>query len=333
MIRIEIREAESGRRIDRFIKILLPKVPASFLHRALRENKIKINRRKPKSLAETLSYPATVELFFTDDQLRDFGYQPDAMPVSSANKQAGRNLKILYEDSQLLIVDKPVGIAVQKGPKDPVSLTEIALDYLQAQGETKTVTYRPSFCHRLDKNTGGALVMAKTLEAHHAIDNMLKGRALKKYYLAIAEGNPVRWENEVLLRHLYEKDPKRNMAFLKPFDGTSEQGLTENDHQKTVVSCNVRKLCALTGGKSLLKVELLSGKSHQIRSQLAFEGFPLAGDPKYGNGTPGKSVQMLLAYELFFEDPPDPLRYLKGKRFYASIPANWPVPKDFVLED
>ena len=315
MIRIQIEKREQGSTLRRFLMKKLPKAPVSVFYQALRKNKIKIGTHRPKNLSEILKEGDEVLLYLTDEQLSGFGYgNPEKSgedllrPIPPALR--AMKIPILYEDDQLLIVDKPAGIAVQKGSSDPYSLTEKMLEYLGISAEENQSSYRPSFCHRIDKNTRGLLIMAKTLQAHHAVDYLIKNRLIHKYYLAIVEGVPKKWEDETTLIHGYRKDRKTNQARLT----FAVESLPEG-----YVLCESRvRLIRSEGGLSLVRVELITGKSHQIRAQLSFEGYPILHDGKYGSGFSYR--QMLLSYELFFEEAPSPIEYMKGQRIRAALP-------------
>ncbi|MBO4888295.1 MAG: RluA family pseudouridine synthase [Firmicutes bacterium] len=320
MIHREIRPEEAGRKLFRYLEILLPGAPKSFLYKAIRMKKIRINGKHPKDEKMILDAGDQLFLFLTDDQLKDFGYteMPASVP-DKADMDHFPKVPVVYEDDRLLIVNKPVGIATQKGKNDPVSLTEIMRQYLAEQNpQSSSSSYHPSFCHRLDKNTSGLLIMAKTLTSHQALQQMLEKRQVKKYYLAVVQGIPEEWRQEKRLIHRYQKDQAKNQALLSPWKGEGTR-------------CELKvRLIDSFDSQSLVKVDLVSGKSHQIRAQLAYEGFPIVGDGKYDERS-HVFRQQLVAYELFFERPDEILSDLKGKHFYAAIPETWK--KQFTLKD
>ena len=205
VIRIEIRPEEAGRRVLRFLEIILPGAPKSFLFKALRQNKFKINGRHARDEKAVLKAGDVVECYLTDEQLSDFGYGKAREEKSPQKKLLlPGKIRIVYEDKDLLVVDKPAGIATQKSSRDDISLTEIMRDRILSENREQS-SYHPSFCHRLDKNTSGLLIMAKTLEAHQAVPRMLEERLVRKYYLAIVCGTSTAWEQETRLIHRYEK--------------------------------------------------------------------------------------------------------------------------------
>ena len=310
VIRIEIRPEEAGRRVLRFLEIILPGAPKSFLFKALRQNKFKINGRHARDEKAVLKAGDVVECYLTDEQLSDFGYGKAREEKSPQKKLLlPGKIRIVYEDKDLLVVDKPAGIATQKSSRDDISLTEIMRDRILSENREQS-SYHPSFCHRLDKNTSGLLIMAKTLEAHQAVSRMLEERLVRKYYLAIVCGTSTAWEQETRLIHRYEKNERQNKAVLSEWKGEGSK-----------CECIVRMINH-TGDRSLIRIELLSGKSHQIRAQLAYEGFPIENDGKY-NDESRQFCQSLCAYELFFEKSLPPLQKLEGKRFFSDLPDRY----------
>ncbi len=308
MIHREISPEEAGRKLVRYLEILLPKAPRSFIFKAIRSNRIKINGKHPKDEKLVLNTGDQIDLFLTDEQLEDFGCGKEKTKhePSFQNKKFP-DIPIIYEDDRILIVDKPVGIATQKGPNDPVSLTEMMREYISSNsGKQSLSSYHPSFCHRLDKNTSGLLIMAKTLQAHQAIERMLKERLIRKYYLAVVRGRADKWKEETRLVHCYQKDPKTNQAVLSPWRG---EGIR---CESSVLMIDSSK------DQSVVRVDLLTGKSHQIRAQLAYEGFPIMGDGKYDHSS-HIFRQQLSAYELFFEKTDPFFDDLRGKHFYSHL--------------
>ena len=304
MITHTITQEEAGRKLSRFLEKLLPKAPRSLFFKAVRHNKIRVNNRHPKDLSLILEAGDEVRLYYTEDELVSFGYGA----VSQKNNQKPLPaVPVLYEDEFLLILDKPVGLLSQKSRPDDVSLTEVARQMLQVAPEA---VYQPGVCNRLDRNTAGAVIVAKQLKAAQAVQVMLEKRFLRKYYWALVEGVPVKWQNEQLLVHGWRKDERYNKAEVI----TWQEALI--GYQK--IESSVRLLKSF-GSYSLVEVELLTGKGHQIRAQLAAEGFPLLGDGKY-NPNAKHFRPMLLAKQLVFENTPAPLAYLNGKKIEASVP-------------
>ena len=307
MIIITIHKEEAGRKLARFLEKLLPKAPRGVFHKALRNKKIKINGKKPEDLSLVLQAGDEVRLFFTDEQLSSFGY------VQQMKKQKTTfdlpAVPVIYEDENLLILDKPAGMLSQKSRPEDVSLNEIGCSMIEKCSDSLG-GYRPGVCNRLDRNTAGAVIIAKTLAAGQAVSAMLREHRLGKFYWALVEGRPEKWKNETVLVHGWSKEEAKNKVSLVPW----QDGLT--GYQR--VECHVRLLREFDI-YSLVEIQLLTGKSHQIRAQLAKEGHPILQDGKY-NSMAREYRPMLVAKRLEFHDCLEPLVYLEGKKMEAATP-------------
>ncbi len=317
MIQITIAEGDAGRKLGRYLQKILPKAPQSFFFKALRSNRIKINRKKPKDLSGVLNNGDSLELYLTDEQLKDFGYSQKNSPVKGNTQSVKEkkieysNIPILYEDEQLLIMHKPVGVLSQKSKPGDISLTEMARAYLADKGMVFASTYTPSFVHRLDRNTEGVMIMAKTLAASQVLSEMIRVHSMKKFYYALVEGVPEKWKEPQHLIHAYTKDKTMNKAQIRPFD----EELIKNGWEKCELIVRLVKEDQSKGAKkqSLLEIQLLTGKSHQIRAQLSHEGYPIVGDGKY-NGREESFRQKLMAAAVEFCGTEGILEYMEGKR-------------------
>ncbi|MCI8632714.1 MAG: RluA family pseudouridine synthase [Lachnospiraceae bacterium] len=308
MIEFVIQKQEAGRQLARFLEKIFPKAPRSLFFKALRSRKIKVNGKKPKELSMILQENDVVRLFFTNEQLSSFGYRerkeeevPPSFPA----------VPVLYEDENLLILDKPAGLLSQKSKPQDISLTEIGRQMIVKQ-HGGAASYRPGVCNRLDRNTSGAVILAKNVESGQAIAQMLKEHTLQKFYWALVEGLPEKWQQRTQLIHTWRKDEKNNKAILCPYQ--EDQG----EYQRIESYVKLLRQC---GRYSLVEVQLLTGKSHQIRSQLAYEGHPIVGDGKY-NQKANCFAPMLVAKRLVFADCPDHLQYMEGRVVEADLPAS-----------
>lgn len=307
MIELTIEKEEAGRKLARFLEKILPQAPRSFLYKAVRCNKVKVNGKKPADLSFTLQAGDTVRLYLTDEQLSDFGYR--TMLVKQETPSGFPAVPVLYEDEHLLILDKPAGMLSQKSKPGDISLTEIGVWLLEKQG-CSLRGYRPGVSNRLDRNTSGAVIMAKTLEASQAVARMLQERRIGKFYWALVQGRPEIWKECTELVHGWRKNEAQNKAELRPWQ--------EGQKGWQRIESRVRLLKAFTD-YSLVEIQLMTGKSHQIRSQLAAAGFPIWQDGKY-NPDAKAFRPMLVAKRLEFYDCPSPLETMKGRCIEASVP-------------
>lgn len=313
MIRLTLQKQEAGTKLLRYLTKLLPKAPSGFLHKAARKDMIKVNGRHCKDLSTVLGEGDVIELYVTDRQLGDFGYaKAAAVSVAPRLNELVTELPVLYEDDQIIVVDKPRGLLTQKANTKDLSATEIVRQQLIRKGETLSPTFQPSFCHRLDRNTSGVLIMAKTLEASQQITARLKDHSIEKIYYALVEGVPLEWEEPVHLVNGYQKDEAINKAILT--------AVSEKEEGAAICESIVR-LVESYGRFSLVEVILLTGKSHQIRAQLAFAGYPILSDAKY-NPSAKKHAQMLTAKAAVFHGLQGDLSYLNGKKVEAPLPKD-----------
>jgi 23S rRNA pseudouridine955/2504/2580 synthase len=303
MKQFEITKNDADQRLDKFILKVAGNLSPSLMYKYLRKKAIKVNGKRAEGNSRLVEGDL-VEMYINDEfftqkseDFRTIAYRP--------------NLEIVYEDQNLLLVDKKPGVPVHAdshGSRD--TLINQVLLYLYEKGEydpQKEQSFTPALCNRLDKNTGGIVIIAKNAAAGRALYEIIKERKVEKRYLALALGRFQK--KEATLRAYLKKDADANMVQVIP-------------SPREVFKEILTRYRVLREGEelSLLEIELLTGRTHQIRAHLAFEGHPVAGDLKYGRMAQNKKSpfrhQALYAYSLAFKLPEDHfLSYLNGKVF------------------
>ncbi len=285
-----------GQRVDSFLFENLPGVPASVLFKAFRKRSIKVNGQRVKE-SYPLSSGQEVEVYIPE------AYLPEGQDKDSTQENL---IPIVYEDDYLLIVSKPQGLPVHqdKNQEDQV-LDRMLQALLRKRDKLPYKEGFPALCHRIDRNTGGLVMLAKDPHTLEIMLDKFKQHELKKVYHCLVVGTPPDKGKE-LIGYL-RKDNSKSQVLVSdtPFKGADR------------IITRYRVLQRL-GDFSLLEVELVTGKTHQIRAHLAFEGYPLVGDGKYGKNAVNKAMrvkwQALWAVRLTFNFITDSghLGYLKG---------------------
>ena len=263
MKQLVMNEIDSGQRLDKFLGKYLSEAPKSFIYKMLRKKNIVLNGKKADG-SEKLDVGDEIKLFFSQDTLEKF--------CGKTREGAAGNLDVVYEDEQVLFVNKPVGMLSQKAAREDVSLVEYLTGYLLENGSlTKEDlrTFHPGVCNRLDRNTSGLVAAGKTLQGLQLLSEAFQDRRMHKFYLAFVAG---RLEKPAHIKGYLWKDEKRNKVLVQQEE---QKGSLPIETRYTPLACS-------QSGATLLKVELLTGRSHQIRSHLASIGHPVIGDWKYG---------------------------------------------------
>ena len=339
MILLKIKHIEAGGRLDKYLMKFLKEAPASFIYKMLRKKNIVLNGRKAAG-SEFLKEDDEIKLFLSDDTVVKFGgkvissktadREYEATPEDEIEVQADNTLydslknlkweydepKVIYEDRDIIILNKPVNVLSQIAKLGDVSMNEWLISYLIKSGSISAndlITVKPAVANRLDRNTSGIILAGKTLTGLRFLSDIIKARTLKKYYLTIVKGEVLK--NFTAEAYLLKND---NHNTVKIYQDKVEGA----DYIKTAY-----EVLEVKGGHSLLKVELITGKSHQIRAHLSFLGYPVIGDGKYGlkseNTTyrrMGLNSQFLHSYEIQFPKLEGEFAYLSGKKFNAKLP-------------
>ena len=347
-----IESHEAGQRLDKYLGRYLAQAPKSFLYKMMRKKNITLNGKKCEG-SEKLVAGDEVKLFFSDDTMEKFagkgldevaGSKSDTMSTTEREKTSEKKMTsqsrrmenepqspalrkewIVYEDENILLLNKPVGMLSQKAEKTDVSAVEYVLAYLRDKGELTEESYRrfhPSVCNRLDRNTSGLLIVGKSMAGLQGMSAVLKDRSLHKDYLCVVRGRIA--EGCHIKGYLY-KDEEKNVVQIHEKE---VPGSLPIETWYTPLQYGRLEGNTMTQVVTLLKVRLVTGRSHQIRAHLASIGHPILGDYKYGDRktndickkTFGFNYQLLHAWKLTLPKMSGDLSYLSGKEFTAKMP-------------
>lgn len=297
---------DSGQRLDKFIAKAVPALPKSLLYKYIRKKRIKRNGKRA-DIADRLETGDTVELYIADEFFAPEGKAEKRFDFLSAP----RSLSVLYEDENLLVLDKKAGVLCHPDGDEYVdTLIARVKRYLYEKGEydpSRENSFVPALCNRIDRNTGGLVLAAKNAAALRILNEKIKQREIKKLYKCVAVGKMPR-ETDTLTAFL-RKDSDKNRVYI---DRTAGKDAKRIETRYTVLGYR--------DGLSLLEIDLLTGRTHQIRAQLAAIDHPLLGDGKYGTNAVNKKYggykkQCLYAYSLTFDFRTDAgaLAYLDQK--------------------
>ena len=317
MKKMTIGENEAGQRLDKYLKKLLPEAPAGFLYKMLRKKNITLNGGRASGNEKTSSGDS-VEIYISDETASKFGFkEKTALSGLWPGSYQGKDPAIVYEDHDVLILDKPAGLLSQPDSTGEPSMVEFVTDYLLRTGavsEEELLTFHPSVVNRLDKNTTGLIAAGKTLRGLQELSDVLRERTVEKYYLCVVCG---RVTGEKSVSGFLHKNKKTNTV-------TVHRERAEGD----VPFCMNYE--ALEGNErfTLIRIELVTGRAHQIRAYFASEGHPPAGDPKYGDPEVNRRLkehygvryQLLHCAEMDFGETKGALAGLSGKKLFSEEP-------------
>lgn len=363
-----ITDREAGQRFDKYLHRILPNAGSGFLYKMLRKKNITLNDKKADG-SEKIAVGDCVKVFFARETLAKFmGTVPDAAALPKEGVKATGDeatstddpetfmeeyaaayeklseIQVIYENDHVLIADKPAGILSQKAKKTDLSLNEWLIGYLLQSGfvtADELRFFKPSVCNRLDRNTSGIVLCAKSLQGAQLLGDLLKERTLHKYYQTYVKGQITQAQS---IAGILWKDEQTNRVTVSPLPGTRLSGSARAQKDSAGAASSSRQLkpnanrietayrpLRIERDKTLLEVELITGKSHQIRAHLASVGHPLLGDYKYGDRTwneayrqkCGIQSQLLHAYRVVFPPLEDPFADLSERTFCCALPKTF----------
>lgn len=300
---------DAGQRLDRFLAKAFPALPAGLAAKYIRLKRVKVNGKRAE-VAYRLAEGDTLSLYVNDELLLRPG---DEMLFRAAKPK----LNVVYEDENVLLLDKEPGLSVHEDERSGAdTLINRVKAYLCGSGEwdpEAEASFAPALCNRIDRNTGGIVIAAKNAESLRILNEKLRDRQLEKRYLCLVHGTPEPAEGR--LTAYLTKHADENIVSVSP---------RPTPGAKTAVT--EYRVIKSRDGLSLVECRLITGRTHQIRAQLAAAGYPLFGDTKYGKRslsaqyTPKREIQALYSYKLTFAFRTDAgiLSYLDGKTFRVA---------------
>ncbi len=309
---LTIKQNDAGQRLDKFLSKAVKALPKSLMYKSIRTKKIKVNRKRTE-IGYILNEGDTVELFLAEEFFADNAAEEAFMKLTP-------KLDIVYEDENIMLLEKRPGLIVHSDDEEDVNtLISHVKAYLYRKGEYKPEdeqSFAPALCNRIDRNTGGIVIAAKNAEALRVMNEKIRNDELSKFYLAAVHGIPKK--KEATLKGYLKKDAANNMVDII----TSPRA----GYKEIITKYRVLEM---KKDLSLVEVELITGRTHQIRAHFSSIGHPLLGDGKYGINRDDKKLgykfQALYAYRLVFrfKEKGTALDYLDGKVFEADRSKIW----------
>ena len=317
---LTVTSNEAGQRLDKLLAKYMNQAGKGFIYKMMRKKNITLNGNKCDG-SERLTEGDQIKMFMSDETIAKFSGPAASGSPQNRGREGRSRLDIVYEDQHILVVNKPSGMLSQKAGDSDMSLNEYILNYLIDSGKlpiSQLRTFKPSVCNRLDRNTSGLVVAGKSLAGLQVMNEVFKDRSIHKYYQCIVAGDI--------------SDQQLIAGFLKKNEATNTVSIYPLEVENSVPIMTEYVPLAGNGRFTLLRVTLITGRSHQIRAHLASTGHPILGDYKYGKKALNDAMkkkygvrsQMLHSWRLIMPDTlPAPLDYLEGKEFTAGLPPKF----------
>ncbi len=316
---LTVNRNDAGQRLDKFLSKAVKGLPTSMMYKYIRLKKIKRNRARTQP-NEILAEGDEIQLFIREEFFDSPEGDVDAL------WRITPKLEIVYEDENILLLNKRPGVLVHEDATAGENTLILHVQaYLAQKGEydpRAEQSFAPALCNRIDRNTGGIVIAAKNADALREMNEKIRNDEIGKFYYCVVHGRmPKRADT---LRAYLKKNSADNLVSISD---------AERPGWKEIIT--KYRLLAEMGGRSLLEVELVTGRTHQIRAHMAHIGHPLLGDGKYGinrrDREQGYKYQALYAYRLEFRfaEPGGTLGYLSGKTFELPKDSIWFL-KDFL---
>lgn len=303
---LTVNRNDAGQRLDKFLSKAVKGLPMSLMYKFIRTKKIKVNRKRCEQ-NYILQQGDEIQLFIKDE----FFGSPEQDKTTGTLASIKPKLSIVYEDENIILLNKRPGVLVHEDTEGADNTLTMHLKaYLYQRGEYDPdgeQSFAPAMCNRIDRNTGGIVIAAKNAEALRVMNQKIKDGQVSKFYICAVHGVPKK--REATLRAWLRKDSANNTVTISD---TQRQGYKEIITKYRVIKTS--------GDRALLEIDLVTGRTHQIRAQMAHIGHPLLGEGKYANNradrAEGYKYQALYAYRVRFDfEGNDALAYLQGKEF------------------
>lgn len=281
---------DEGQRLNKYLLKYLNKAPSSFIYKMLRKKNIVLNGKKADG-SEIVKVSDSVKLFLSDETINGFREENNARKSNNKNPNSKsenvhsnnisslkKDIKILYKTKDIIALHKPAGLLSQKAEKTDYSINDYVIEYYNQNNSDSNNLFKPSICNRLDRNTSGIIVAGLTLSGSQFLSEVMRNRDADKYYYTIVSGC---FTEDMHVKSYISKDEKNNLSNVisvkeyETLDDTSKKNYNKIETKFIGLSANKNY--------SLLKIKLITGKSHQIRAHLKQLGYPIVGDSKYGD--------------------------------------------------